>query len=77
MFKPDWKSPPGDTIMDLLEERNWSIDTLAFYLGFNRVLINQLLNGELLIDETLGVKLSILLGSSPEFWINRYRQYKT
>jgi HTH-type transcriptional regulator/antitoxin HigA len=23
-FTPDWVSPPGDTIADFLEERNWT-----------------------------------------------------
>jgi hypothetical protein len=23
-FTPDWVSPPGDTIADLLEERDWT-----------------------------------------------------
>lgn len=23
-FEPDWLSPPGDTIADVLEERGWS-----------------------------------------------------
>ncbi len=29
MNKTDWASPPGDTISDLLEEKDWGIDQLA------------------------------------------------
>lgn len=75
-FNPTWKSPPGDTISDLLSEKGWCLDRLSLYLGLNKSSTRELMNGELLIDEALGLRLCLLLGSSPEFWINRYRQYK-
>ena len=33
-FTPDWISPPGDTIADLIEEREWSQADLAKRLGY-------------------------------------------
>jgi HTH-type transcriptional regulator / antitoxin HigA len=30
-FTPDWVSPPGDTIADILEERDWTQAQLAEY----------------------------------------------
>lgn len=35
-FTPDWVSPPGDTIADLLEERDWTQAQLADRLGYTK-----------------------------------------
>ncbi len=32
-YAPDWVSPPGDTILDIIEERGWSQTELATRLG--------------------------------------------
>jgi HTH-type transcriptional regulator / antitoxin HigA len=32
-FSPNWVSPPGETISDLLEERDWTQVQLAERLG--------------------------------------------
>ena len=32
-FQPDWVSPPGDTIADVLEERNLPPDEFARRIG--------------------------------------------
>ena len=37
-FKPDWVSPPGDTIADLLEEKDWTQAQLAEKLEYTVVL---------------------------------------
>jgi HTH-type transcriptional regulator/antitoxin HigA len=33
-FTPDWVSSPGDTIIDLLQERNWTQSQLSVRLGY-------------------------------------------
>ena len=33
-FEPDWLSPPGDTIADVLEERGWSQAEFAQRIGY-------------------------------------------
>jgi HTH-type transcriptional regulator/antitoxin HigA len=45
-FIPDWVSPPGDTIADLLEERDWTQAQLAQRLGFTEKHISQMINGK-------------------------------
>ena len=42
-FSPDWVSPPGDSIVDLMEERDWSQIDLARRLGFSAKHLNQLI----------------------------------
>jgi HTH-type transcriptional regulator/antitoxin HigA len=38
-FQPDWASSPGETILDLLEELNWTETRLADALGCTPVRI--------------------------------------
>ena len=33
-FAPDWVSPPGDSILDIAEERGWTQAELAQRLGY-------------------------------------------
>jgi HTH-type transcriptional regulator / antitoxin HigA len=75
-FTPDWVSPPGDTIADLLEECNWTETHLAEKLGYTTQHINQLINGKVAIDEETALKLEQVLGSTAAFWLNREAQYR-
>ena len=40
-FSPDWVSPPGDTILDFLEERDWTQQQLADPLGYSLKHVHQ------------------------------------
>ena len=75
-FTPDWVSPPGDTIADLLEERDWTQTQLAERLGFTEKHVSQMINGKASIGEETAVKLANVLGSTAEFWLNREAQYR-
>lgn len=75
-FNPDWVSPPGDTIGDILEERDWTQVQLADYLGYSIEFINQLINGEAPINEETARKLEQVLGSTAAFWLRREAQYR-
>ncbi|MCD2450989.1 hypothetical protein GO003_011345 [Methylicorpusculum oleiharenae] len=43
LFYPDWVSPPGAKIFDLLEEREYSKTELAQWLGFSPNYLKQLI----------------------------------
>ena len=45
-FTPDWISPPGETIADLIEERDWSQVDLAKRLGYTTKHISLLIDGK-------------------------------
>ena len=75
-FGPDWVSPPGDTIADLLEERCWTQAEFAIRLGTSRKFVNQLLSGEASINEATALKLERVLGSTIRFWLNREAEYR-
>lgn len=75
-FSPDWVSPPGDTIADLLDERGWTQTEFADRLGTSRKFVSQLMSGEASIDEGTALKLKQVLGGTSRFWLNRESAYR-
>lgn len=75
-FTPDWVSPPGDTIADLLEERGWTQVELAQRLDFTTKHISLLINGKAPIAEETALKLERVLGGDIGFWLSREAQYR-
>ena len=75
-FEPDWISPPGETIEDLLEEKGWTRAEFAEQSGLSRALVDELIEGIATIGPAIAVKLSLLLGSTPDFWLLREKRYR-
>ena len=81
-FAPDWRSPPGDTIRDIVKtlRPNTSEEdiqmALALALGITVPDAIKLLAGTLPIDATLAGMLGVKLGGSARFWLNRESQYR-
>ena len=75
-FQPDWASPPGDTIVDILEEKNILISVFAQQMGHSLEYTIELLQGHVIISMDIARQLDKILGPSVEFWINRETQYR-
>ena len=75
-MKPDWISPPGDTILDLLDERGWTKTDLVHSLGYTQERICGLLDGTAAITAEIARKLAQVLGSTEQFWLNRESHYR-
>lgn len=75
-FTPDWVSPPGDTIADLLDERGWTQVEFAERTGFTRKHVNDLVKGRASITGDAASRLSTTLGAPVEFWLTREAQYQ-
>lgn len=75
-FSPDWVIPPGATIADLLEERNWSQTEFASRIGYTKKHVNLLIQGKVSVTEDAAIKLERVLGSSVSFWMNREALYR-
>jgi plasmid maintenance system antidote protein VapI len=75
-FLPDWVSPPGETIADILKERELSEVEFAHKIHRPIGEVNALIAGRMAI--TLGVarQLEQVLGASVEFWMARDYQYR-
>jgi HTH-type transcriptional regulator/antitoxin HigA len=75
-FAPDWVSPPGDTIADVLEERGWTQAELARRLGYTEKHVSQLINGKATITEDTASRLERVLGSTAGFWLRKEATYR-
>ena len=78
-FMPDWVSPPGETILDIAEERGWSQKELAARLGFSEKHVSQLIKGDVTLTFETAMRLERVLGSNCNFWLsreNKYREHK-
>jgi HTH-type transcriptional regulator/antitoxin HigA len=75
-FKPDWGSPPGDTIADILKERRLDLREAATRAGMHPVTLSALLRGEAAIGPAEAAGLAKLTGASSEFWLEREKQYR-
>ena len=75
-FSPDWVSPPGDSIVDLMEERDWSQIDLARRLGFSAKHLNQLIKGKASLTDDTALRLERVLGTNANFWLNREAKYR-
>lgn len=75
-FQPDWVSPAGETIADLLEERRWTQKDLAGRLGYSRKHVSQLVTGKAPVTEDTALRLERVLGSTASFWLSREARYR-
>ena len=75
-FTPDWVSPPGDTLLDIIEERDWTQDELAQRLGYTAKHVNQLIKGKVPLTEDAASRLERVVGSTVGFWLAREAKYR-
>jgi HTH-type transcriptional regulator / antitoxin HigA len=75
-FNPDWASPPGETIGDVLRERNISIDDFAEKMQKSHQETVELLRGQSPITLGIARQLEKILGASVEFWMSREFRYR-
>lgn len=76
-FTPDWVLPPGETIADLLEERDWTQTQLAERLGYTEAQVRQLIDGEIAISAETARKLVEIFGSTADFWLKLEAIYRS
>ena len=69
-------SPPGDTILDVLDELGWTQALLAKRLGYGEEYVGQLINGKAPLTENAAVRLECVLGSTVVFWLRRETLYR-
>src|SRR5262249_324734 len=76
VFEPDWLSPPGETIADLLEEKGWTQAELAERTNFTRKHINELVAGKVVLTPEAALRLEATLGGTAAFWLAREARYR-
>jgi HTH-type transcriptional regulator/antitoxin HigA len=68
--------PPGEFILDELEERGWTQTNLARITGRPESTICSLILGKKTVTEEIAVELGSAFGTSPHFWLNLENAYR-
>lgn len=75
-WRPEWSVPPGDILLEALEERGISQSELARRLNRPIKTINEIVKGKASITAESAIQLERALGISARFWINLESQYR-
>lgn len=75
-FNPDWISPPGETIGDILRQRNITEQQLAGELGASLEEVMRLIDGQARVTLDIAKRLELALGGSVGFWLAREKRYR-
>lgn len=69
-------SPPGETILETIENLGISQTELGERLGKNKAKTSDLINGKTSITNETARKLEMVLGISASFWLNLEKEYQ-
>jgi addiction module HigA family antidote len=75
-YTPDFISPPGETLAEILEEKNMSQSELAQRMGRPKKTINEIIKGKAEITINTSLQIQLVLGTPASFWIERERLYR-
>jgi HTH-type transcriptional regulator / antitoxin HigA len=68
--------PPGEFILDEIEARGWTQDSLADILGRSAKFVSQLIGGKKRIEPRTALELGAAFGTSAELWMNLESAYR-
>ena len=75
-YKPDFVSPPGETLLETLEALGMSQAQLAERTGRSKKMINEIIKGKAPITPKMAIELERVVGVPASFWNNRERHYR-
>lgn len=75
-YAPDSISAPGETLQDLMIEKQIDIKTLSKLCSVTPNVISQILDGDAKLSRKLAQKLGEVFGQSTEFWLERDLAYQ-
>lgn len=76
LFEPDWTVPPGETIVELMQERDVTPEGLARKMLEPLNFVVGLLSGERPITMAVALDLEEIFGVSVDFWLNLEQRYR-
>jgi addiction module HigA family antidote len=75
-YCPDEVSPPGETLLEVLEERGITQADFAERTGRPREIINEIIKGKAAITPETALQFERVLGSPASFWNARETRYR-
>lgn len=74
-LSPELLIHPGETLSEVLEDRNMNQNELAMRTGVSRKHISQVINGKASITAEFAAKLEYVLNIDASFWMNLQSEY--
>lgn len=75
-YSPDWVSPPGHTLQDILDEKGLSQAELARDMGRPLKTINEIIKGKSAITPETAIQLEEEGLGTADFWVRREALYR-
>ena len=75
-FQPNWYSPPGETINELICSKRIDISDFCKASNLTEGDYSKLIKGALNIDSKIANHLETILSIPKEFWLNREEGYR-
>lgn len=75
-YDPDFVSPPGETLQDILDSMGMSQAELARRMGRPHKTINEIIKAETAIMPKTALQLEMVLNIPASFWNNREKRYR-
>ncbi len=75
-YAPDYVSPPGETLLEMIEERGMTQADLAVRTGHPRKVINKIIKGKARLTPETALELEHVLGVPARFWLTREQWYR-
>ncbi len=75
-YDPDFASPPGETLLELLETQGITQAELAERTGRPKQLINEIVAGKASLSPETAIQLERALGVSASFWNSREGRFR-
>lgn len=76
-YVPDYAVPPGEILLETLEERGMTQAELAERTGRKKKTINEIIKGKAPITPETALQLERVFGVPASFWNNLEQQYRT
>ena len=75
-LKPDYVSPPGETLLEIIETRGMTQSELAHRMGRPIKTINEIIHNKAAITADTALQLMRVLGTPDTFWLRRESAYQ-
>jgi HTH-type transcriptional regulator / antitoxin HigA len=75
-YRPDFATPPGETVKETIEALGITQVELARRMGRPLKTINEIINGKAMITPETALQLELVLGVPAVFWTNLERNYQ-
>lgn len=74
-YDPNFVSPPGETLQELLDERQMTQVRFADRIGHTPKFVNEVIKGKASITPNVAIAFERVLGIPSSFWNNRQRHH--